>query len=288
MSASQDARRGDRVGHLFLGMIQRDELNQFLQETFQPATFQDFCYNGLQIEGKPEITTLAFGVSFHLPLLEQVIARGADALIVHHGLFGKNFWQLNGALKTKISALLHHDISLFGLHLPLDAHPIYGNNAQLAAYLDAEVIAPFDVGVLVRNVRQYSVLQMLDIFHQMLHPAGYQVTDAIYPPNSVLTPKFRHGFCYLPYGPAIPATLAIVSGSSAKLYRTAEFYEKRVDTFIGGSIDEGTPAAAYETSTNFLNIGHYWSEKAGILALQAEIQRRFDVTTLFLEIANVI
>ena len=80
----------------------RDELEQFLQETFQYDRFQDYCHNGLQIAGKDVIRKIVFGVSFHLPLLEHAIRLEADAIFVHHGIFGKEFFHLKGVMKEKI------------------------------------------------------------------------------------------------------------------------------------------------------------------------------------------
>jgi dinuclear metal center YbgI/SA1388 family protein len=266
----------------------RTELEYFLKDTFQYENFQDFCQNGLQVEGKETIKKIALGVSFHLPLLEQAITQQADAMIVHHGIFGKEFFSLKGVLKGKIKLLLQHDLSLFGIHLPLDAHAQYGNNAQLFAYLGAETREAFDVGFIGENTRRHSLTQMLDIFQQRLQPANYQSPSGEYAISSVFKPKQRHGFLYFDNGPAIPETIAIISGGAAKQYRSEQLLEKHVDTFICGNVEETTPAVSYETKTNFVNIGHYWSEKAGLLALQAEIQRRFAVETVFIEIENVV
>ena len=264
----------------------RKELEQFLADTFQYGDFDDYCQNGLQIEGKDEIHTIAFGVSFNLPLLHEAIASQTDAIIVHHGFFGKNFLSLRGVMREKIKLLLQHDVSLFGIHLPLDAHWGYGNNAQLFSYIGGEIVEPYDVGFIGNNSKHYSLLQLLDQFHQQLHPEQYQDIPAETPNSSVLAPKYQHGFLYFDNGPEIPQKIAIMSGDSARYYR--EGLEKGFDTFIGGSIDEPTPAISYETETNFINLGHYWSEKPGILALQQAIDQQFDVKTIFIEIENVI
>ncbi|MBD3305051.1 hypothetical protein GF339_01740 [candidate division KSB3 bacterium] len=269
-------------------MVQRTVLEHFLRETFQYDTFEDYCQNGLQVEGKAEIQKLVVGVSFNLPFLERAIQQQADAILVHHGFFGKDFFRLTGVMKQKVKLLLQHDISLFGIHLPLDAHPQYGNNAQLLDYLGAEILDPYESGFLGKNAQGYSLTQILDIFHQKLHPAGYQSPSSVEQATSVLMPKQRHGFLYFGNGPETPETLAIISGGSSRHYRSAEFFEKGVDTYICGDVDEPVPAISYETRTNFVNIGHYWSEKAGPLALQAEIDRHFDVETIFLELENLI
>lgn len=266
--------------------MSRTELEQFLATTFQYRNFEDTCQNGLQVEGKAAIQKIACGVSFNLPFLEAALQLQADALLVHHGIFGKNVFSVTGTLKAKIKLLLQHDMSLFGIHLPLDAHREYGNNAQLFAYLGGEILEPYEVGYIGQNSRRYPLAQLLEIFHHKLHPAAFQDLSPHAAGASVLTPKRQQGFLYFDYGPAVPEKIAIVSGGAAKYY--AEAVKKGVDTFICGSVDEPTPAIAYETNTNFINLGHYWSEKPGILALQAAIEKQFGVETAFLEIANVI
>jgi dinuclear metal center YbgI/SA1388 family protein len=269
-------------------MLRRTELEQVLKEIFQYENFQDYCQNGIQVEGQEGITKIAFGVSFNLPLLEKAIDHQADAIIVHHGFFGKTFFSVKGVMKEKIRLLLDHNISLFGIHLPLDAHEQYGNNAQLFSYLGVESIEPFEVGFIGNNLHHHSLTQMLEIFHQQLHPDGYQVSSATHSLSSVFSPKYRYGFLYFDNGPETPETMAIVSGNASSLYRSGEIVEKGIDTFICGNVDEPVPGISYETHTNFVNLGHYWSEKSGLLALQGEIERRFDVETMFIEIENVI
>ena len=264
----------------------RDELEQFLADIFQYADFQDYCQNGLQIEGKEHIRKIAFGVSFNMPLLQEAMAFEAEAIIVHHGFFGKNFFRLRGIMREKVKLLLQHDISLFGIHLPLDAHRDYGNNAQLFAAFGGTILEPYDVGFVGTNPQQHSLVRLLDLFHQRLHPADSPETVEQKSWNSVLIPKQRYDFVYFDNGPNIPQKIAIISGGSAKYYHEA--VSKGVDTFIGGSVDEPTPAMSYETGTNFISLGHYWSEKPGIQALQKAIEQQFDVETIFIEIENMI
>lgn len=269
-------------------MILRNELSIFLKETFHVERFQDFCQNGLQVEGKAQIETIAFGVSLHLPFIERAIQFNADAIIVHHGFFGKDVFSLTGRRREQIRLLLQHDISVFGMHLPLDAHQQYGNNAELLRYLGAEMLEPFDVGFFARNTQEHPLTAMLDIFHHALHPAAYQPAASPAPAPFLLAPTYRHGFLTYPNGPEIPKKLAVISGGASREYRSNAIFERGVDTFICGSVDESAAAVSYETRTNFINLGHYWSEKPGILALKSEIERSFDVRALFIEIENAV
>ncbi|GAK57001.1 hypothetical protein U27_03965 [Candidatus Vecturithrix granuli] len=266
----------------------RTDLEHFLKELYHYERFEDYCQNGLQVEGKEEIRKIVFGVSFNLPFLQKAIEAQADAIIVHHGIFGKNFFTVKGVLKERVKPLLQYNISLFGIHLPMDAQEQHGNNAQLLSYLDAEVLEPYDLGFIGQNTQEHSLSRILDIFHEKLHPAGYQIPPVERSLASILTPKQQHGFVLFDHGPQIPRKIAIISGGAAGKYRSEDLLSKGVDTYISGSVDEATPAWSYETKTNFINLGHYWSEKSGPLALQQEIARLFDVKTEFIEVENVI
>jgi dinuclear metal center YbgI/SA1388 family protein len=275
----------------------RTELEHFLSATFEYPNFQDYCQNGLQVEGRDTIQMLVCGISFNLPLLQEAIRLRADAILVHHGVFGKEFFTLRGPMRQKIKLLLAHDISLFGIHLPLDAHAEYGNNAQLFAAIGGGELTPFDVGFIGQNPGQFALTEMLDVFHRQLHPAEYagfsdEVEGSFAEQGSfgeqslVLLPKRRHDFVYFANGPKTPETIGIMSGGGAKYYRDA--IARGVDTFITGSVEEPTPAIAYETRTNFVCLGHYWSEKPGIRALQHAIEREFNAQTAFVEVPNIV
>ncbi|MGC7556515.1 Nif3-like dinuclear metal center hexameric protein, partial [Pandoraea pneumonica] len=94
--------------------------------------FRDYCPNGLQVEGRSEIKKIASGVTASLAFLEAARDWGADAVLVHHGYFWKNEdARITGMKRKRLGLLIGHDISLFAYHLPLDAHPELGNNAQL-------------------------------------------------------------------------------------------------------------------------------------------------------------
>ncbi|EWS54964.1 metal-binding protein [Methylibium sp. T29] len=117
-------------------MTSREELENYLSTLLELERFKDYGPNGLQVEGKPEIRKIVSGVTASLAFIEAAAAAGADAVLVHHGLFWRGQdGRLNGWLKKRVAALLGPDINLFAYHLPLDAHSEHGNNAQLGAKL---------------------------------------------------------------------------------------------------------------------------------------------------------
>ena len=118
------------------GTIDRDELAKYLAGTLDITRFRDFCPNGLQVEGRKQIKTLVSGVTASLALLEAAVEKGADAILVHHGYFWRGEdMRIVGQKHQRLKTLLAHDVNLFAYHLPLDMHPEFGNNAQLALSL---------------------------------------------------------------------------------------------------------------------------------------------------------
>ena len=261
-------------------MIKRDDLSRDLKQLFRYEDYDDFCHNGLQVEGKPEINKIAFAVSYNQLSLQNALASGADALIVHHGVFGKNFFSITGREKNKIKSILDNNLNLYGIHLPLDAHRELGNNAQLAACISADILEPFlDIGYIVKNTAKHNIQTMLSIFHDQLNSdiAGEIKAEGI-------NPSKTFGFDHCNFGPDIPQTIAIVSGGGGGYYEKA--LELGVDTYITGDIREQHPAIAYESQSNYINLGHYWSETIGIKALKKWCEDHYDIETEFIDIKN--
>lgn len=111
----------------------------------------DHTKNGLQVEGKQEIKKMLFSVSQSAPLFEEAVKRGADAIFVHHGFFGKEYINVTGPMKRKLATLLRADISLIAYHLPLDAHPEHGHNAIMVKEAGLKAIEPLECGFIAEN-----------------------------------------------------------------------------------------------------------------------------------------
>ena len=125
-------------------MVHRDELTRYLAEYLDAASFDDYCPNGLQVEGRAEVRKVVSGVTASVDLIRAAVEAGADALVVHHGILWKGALPtLTGGYRERVRLLLEHDLNLYGYHLPLDAHPVVGNNVQLAAALGLADCAPF-------------------------------------------------------------------------------------------------------------------------------------------------
>ncbi len=264
-------------------MITRNELSALLADTYNYGDYEDYCENGLQVEGKKDIRRIEFGVSFHLPFLEEAIRRKADAVIVHHGIFQRGDFVLKGTMKRKIKLLLEHDISLYGIHLPMDGHLELGHSARLLSALGAADVEASELLFSGRNALGQKLDQMLDTFHEYLHPADFVMKDHALE-EGVFSYALKHGFAVVKNGPDVPKKVAVVSGGGSGYFEKA--LAMGADTFVTGDIKEHIPAYCYENRTNFINIGHYFSEKPGVLALKDLLEKTINVETGFIEVPN--
>ncbi len=264
-------------------MITLKKLEKFLLDKYNYDNFDDYCENGLVVEGKGEINRIGFGVSFNMLFLEKAVESKCDAIIVHHGIFDKKYFTLKGIEKERIKKLLDGNISLFGIHLPMDAHPEIGHNSLLIKSIDCEIGDPYKWGFFGLNKKKRTLNEIIENLHRFLHRDGLEVGVDLKISNE-FNIENKSGFTILKNGPEIPKNLFIASGGSSDLYE--DVVKEGADTFICGEIKEHIPAISFELKTNFINLGHYYSEKPGVIELMNIIGSEFDVETRFLEVPN--
>lgn len=249
-------------------MLKLEELRRYLDELLPGNGVQDYAPNGLQVEGKSSIGRLATAVSASLATIEEAVAQGADALIVHHGLFWqRDSYVIEGSKKKKLLLLLEQGISLFAYHLPLDMHPEIGNNWKAAKEMGWRDLLPFaffngvPVGVkgTVSPCSQEAFKKQLEAYYQ--HPAA----------------------CALGGAPSIQ-TAALVSGGAHKTILDAA--REGVDAFITGSFDEPIWHQAMEEGINFYALGHSATERVGPRALASQLEQVFHLPCPFIDIKN--
>ncbi len=125
--------------------MKNSELEQLINDKLNSAAISDFAPNGLQVEGRETVHKIVTGVTACQALLDEAVRLQADAVIVHHGYFWKNESPvIRGMKRRRLKTLLANDINLYGWHLPLDAHPELGNNAQLAHLLGINVLGEIE------------------------------------------------------------------------------------------------------------------------------------------------
>lgn len=240
------------------------ELVQYLDDFLEATTFKDYAPNGLQVEGKSEITKIVTGVTACQALIDAAIAEKADAIIVHHGYFWKNEpITITGMKQRRIRSLLENEINLLGYHLPLDAHPTLGNNAMLGELWSLEDMTP-EPG-LVRLGRLSSPMgidALIESIENSLHR----------------TPL------HLPGGPSEVETVAWCSGGAQGYIEKA--IEWGADVYISGEVSEQTTHQSLENKIHYLAAGHHATERLGVKALGEHLSQEFDLEVVFIDIDN--
>lgn len=250
-------------------MTDRSELLHTLDTLLEPARFKDYGPNGLQVEGRREVRRLVTGVTASRALIEAAIAAQADTLLVHHGLFWRGHdGRVTGWLRQRLGLLLAHDINLLAYHLPLDAHPVLGNNAQLGRVLGLVADARFgeqDLGFLggPADGRVHADAQVLG--QAIAHALGRPVTVVDPAPR----PARRIGWC---------------TGGAQGYFEAA--IQAGADVFITGEISEPQAHYARECGVAFIACGHHASERYGVQALGEHLARQLGLEHQFIDIDN--
>jgi len=246
------------------------ELEKYLEQLLQPAQIKDYAPNGLQIQGREVVTKIVTGVTASQALIDRAIEEKAAAIIVHHGYFWKNeSYVIRGMKHKRIKALLEHDINLFAYHLPLDIHPILGNNAQLANLLNIEVTGPLELGNPLSVAIQGQLTQAVN---------GTELAEII---DKQLKRTCLH---IVPPSNKPIKTVAWCTGGGQDYIELAA--EQGIDAFISGEMSEKTTHIAHEMDIHFFAAGHHATERYGVKALGEHIAKELDIDVVFIDIDN--
>lgn len=249
-------------------MTDRTELQSALDALLQPERFKDYCPNGLQVEGTPVVRKIVSGVTASLALIEAAIAAQADTLVVHHGLFWRGYdGRITGWMRQRIAPLLAHNINLFAYHLPLDAHPELGNNAQLGLQLGLQTDGRFgeqQLGCL--GMPAQGAFDTVQAFARHVETAlGRSVVLVPGKPG----PIRRVGWC---------------SGGAQGYFEEA--IAAGVDAFITGEISEPQAHLARECGVAYLACGHHATERYGAPAVAGYLAQQLGLEHVFIDIDN--
>ncbi len=241
-----------------------EEADRFLNA----ARIADYCPNGLQVEGRPQVRRIVSGVTASQALLDAAVEAEADVVLVHHGYFWKGEdARVTGMKRRRLQTLLGHDISLLAYHLPLDLHPEVGNNVQLARQLEITVEGPLDpdnpkvVGLLGSLAEPMTARDFARRVQEVLGREPLLVEGA-----SMVR---RIGWCT--GGGQGYIDDAIAAG---------------VDLFLTGEASEQTFHSARENGVSFIAAGHHATERYGVQALGDYLARRFAIEHLFIDCPN--
>ncbi len=246
--------------------IARQDLENYIGQLLLVDTWRDYCPNGLQIEGRANVQRIVTGVTASLALIDAAIDFNADALLVHHGFFwkGENAC-ITRSKKARIAKLLANDVNLLAYHLPLDAHPTLGNNAQLGQKLGLIGSARFGDQKL-GWLGELENAQTLAEF--TLHiDAQLQRTPLVIGPSDQLIKR-----------------VAWCTGGAQSFFHEAANLE--IDCFITGEASEFVTHLARETGVSYIAAGHHATERYGIEALGQHLASQYGLEHIHLDLEN--
>jgi dinuclear metal center YbgI/SA1388 family protein len=254
-------------------MTDRAQLRQAFDALLQPERFRDYGPNGLQVEGKLQVRKIVSGVTASRALIEAAVDLQADAIFVHHGLFWRGQdGSVTGWMKQRLALLLAHDINLFAYHLPLDAHPELGNNAQLGLKLGLKAFdgAPGRFGE-----------QGLGFIGQRIDGDSFGDAQALadHVKNTLNRPV-----TLVNVAQAAIKKIAWCTGGAQAYFEAA--IAAGVDAFITGEISEPQAHYARECGVAFLACGHHASERYGAPAVAAFVADQLGLAHVFVDIDN--
>lgn len=242
------------------------EITHYLDTYLAIYDVADACWNGLQVEGSLEVTTIALSVDAGQEIFRQAHSLGAQLLVTHHG----HFWTTNnpsliGWQRQRLAPLLDNHISLYTAHLPLDRHREVGNNVQLLQLLGAQPKEAFGEhdGVSISWVGEGSPTSLEDI-------------------QTTLEDGLGATLIVLPFGPKKIKRIAVMSGGGSYADVT-EAIAKNVDLYVTGDTSEAYHLAK-DAGLNVIFAGHYATEILGIKALGAKIKEKFGVKAAFIDL----
>jgi dinuclear metal center YbgI/SA1388 family protein len=247
--------------------MDREQLGQLLDELLETANFSDYSPNGLQVEGQNRVARIITGVTASQALLDAALCRDADTIIVHHGYFWKGESPcIVGYRRQRLATLIKRDINLFAYHLPLDAHPALGNNAQWGKAMGWQRLGHFgeqNLGCWGIWPEAGGTLEKLAArLEQTLgrKPVAVGQTDK---------PIRRIAWCSGGAQAYIDAALAL-----------------GVDAYLSGEISEQTPHVARENGLAYLACGHHATERFGPRALAAYLRETHGLDCEFIDVDN--
>jgi len=247
-------------------MIELTDLELYCNELLDINAFQDYCPNGLQVDaGRSEVRKIVTGVTASQALIDAAVDAKADLLLVHHGYFWKGEPEpLKGIKGRRIRTLMQAGVSLLAYHLPLDAHPQFGNNRQLAEQLGFSTAIPSKEG-LIWQIDLEQPLDANELAVRIAKTLGQQPIHISIEDK----PIRRIGWCS--------------GGAQDYIESAAEF---GLDAFITGEISERTVHLARELGIHFYAAGHHATERFGVRALGEHLAECHKLEHQFIDIPN--
>jgi dinuclear metal center YbgI/SA1388 family protein len=249
--------------------VERAALLAAFDAEMQPERFKDYGPNGLQVEGAARVRKLVSGVTACRALIDAAIDAGADALFVHHGLFWRGQdGRVTGWMKERLKRLLAHDINLLAYHLPLDAHPTLGNNAQLGQRLGLTVSGRFGE-------------QDLGFIGQRADGQAFAGAEAL---ARLLERTLNRPVTQVGRAQEAIEKIAWCSGGGQSWFEAA--IAAGAQAFITGEMSEPQAHLARECGVAFYACGHHATERYGAPAMAAQVAAQLGIEHQFIDIDN--
>jgi dinuclear metal center YbgI/SA1388 family protein len=243
----------------------RKKIVSYLDKELRISEIDDLSCNGLQVEGRENIKRIALAVDACITVFEKTKKKRCQMIIAHHGLIWGGIKSVSKTIKQSLSFLLTNEINLYAAHIPLDLHPKLGNNIQLCKTINLKKIKEFGayegnlIGFEGELIKTFSIEELSKRINQKIGGVSK----------------------ILPFGKEKIKRIGIISGGGAK--SLLEAIEKDLDCFITGEHAHENYHLARESRMNVIYIGHYYSEKLGVIALGKDLEKRFGIKTTFID-----
>jgi dinuclear metal center YbgI/SA1388 family protein len=258
--------------------ISAQALTWFCDDYLSTSAFKDYAPNGLQVDGGRPIQRIVTGVTACEALIDAAIADNADAIMVHHGYFWKGEpATLTGMKGRRVRKLMQHGISMIGYHLPLDAHPISGNNATLADILGMTI-----TGALYPT-ESHPVGNIATCTPQTTDELIATITQALGRAPLHISAEYHADASAQTNGRLIERVGICTGGAQDMIEQAASM---GCDAFISGEISERTTHSARELGIDYFACGHHATERGGIQALGEIVAQKFGLPVTFIDIEN--
>lgn len=249
--------------------ISTSTLIDYMDSFLNAQMINDYCPNGLQIQGSAAVSKVVTGVTASKQLIEQAVIAGADALLVHHGYFWKGeALPLTGMKYERIKLLIENNINLIAYHLPLDVHHEVGNNVQLGKLFELNDIEPVlsqsPAGIVMKGTLARE-LSHCDFKQHIEHVLN---RDAL--SEAIIDRPIK--------------SIAWCTGGGQGYIESA--YKAGCDAFVTGEVSEQTIHVARELGIDFFAAGHHATERYGVKALGEHIRQAFNLDVQFIDIPN--
>lgn len=242
------------------------QLVGYLDGFLEVRDFPDYpgAHNGLQVENSGSVSLVVACTDACQATIDAAAGLDADLMLVHHGLFwGDGVAPLTDMRYRRVQALLANDIAIYSAHLPLDAHPEVGNNAELVRAIGVQAVERFGE----YESRPLGFAGEVDMSRAEL--AG-KLEEALGVEPHVI-----------PGGPDRCRRVGVITGGASEFIDAA--HRIGLDTFITGEGPHYTYFQAEERGLNVLYAGHYATETLGVKALAAHLAESFDVEWRFVD-----